>query len=127
GHYGGPNALVLMNGQAHITPEQTVFVLDGTDNIWYYMTSTPMIRANFSDEGLGVNENVANAELGQNVPNPFNGTSQITYSLDNSSDVTFEITDVTGKVVKRVYEGVKGAGEYTIMLDANEFSQGIYY
>src|SRR5690606_41623540 len=33
GHYGGPNALVLMNGQAHITPEQTVFVLDGTDNI----------------------------------------------------------------------------------------------
>ena len=126
GHYGGSDALVLMNGRS-ATPEQTVFVLDGTDNTWYYMTSTPLIRAQFDPVGLGIEDNSINAELGQNVPNPFNETSQINYTLETAANVSLEITDVAGKVVMRSNEGVKGAGQYNITLNASDFAQGVYY
>ena len=125
GHYGGPEAIVLMNGQVE-TPEQTVFLFDPNDVTWYYMTSVPVLRAVFDKEDIGVNENEGGITLGQNIPNPFNGTSVINYSLENASSVTLEVTDVTGKLVQTINAGNVAAGEHTITIDANQFAEGIY-
>ena len=65
----------------------------------YYTTSTPMVRLNF-DPSIGVTENVVgNMELGQNIPNPFNNTTAINYSVASNANVTLTVVDMTGKVV----------------------------
>lgn len=93
----------------------------------YYTNSTPMVRLNF-DPSIGVTENVAgNMELGQNIPNPFNNTTAINYSVASNANVTLTVVDMTGKVVMTVNEGTKAAGDYKITLDASTLAGGLYH
>jgi outer membrane lipoprotein-sorting protein len=124
--YGGPEAVVIMNGGMQ-AEAQTVFLLDGTDNTWYFMTSTPVIRALFG-QGIGIEEEAANGiTLGQNMPNPTNGTTTINYSLEEGANVTFEVVDVTGKVVYTSNLGEMAEGSYVHELNAANFAAGVYY
>ncbi len=124
-HYGGPDAVVVLNGNA-TAPDQTVFLLDGTDNTWYYMTSTPSIRAKF-DPNASIDELAGNLSLGQNMPNPSNGLTSINYSLETAASVTFEITDVTGKVVMTEDMGTMGAGSHVLNVNTEDYSKGVYF
>jgi hypothetical protein len=76
----------------------------------------------------GVNE-VATSGLsvGQNYPNPFNKETTISYSLTKSSDVTFTIYDMTGRILTNNNYGSVASGQHTINLSANSFSPGIYF
>lgn len=125
-HYGGADDLVIMAGGSADT--STVFLLDGTDNTWYYTLSIPKIR--FVEGACDVN--VAEVvepgfTLSQNVPNPTNATTTIYYSLPKNSEVNFQIVDVTGKVVESTNMGDKPAGDYQMVIDGNRFSKGIYF
>lgn len=126
-HFGGNEALVIMQGGLG-ADTTTVFILDGTDATWYYMTSIPMVRFNF-DASIGVNdiENAGNLELFQNVPNPANGTTRISFNLLESADVAFEVVDVTGKLVMSTELGNKGVGNHAMTIDVTNFATGIYY
>lgn len=75
----------------------------------------------------GIEEENSAFNVGQNVPNPFNNTSYINYSIDEASDVTFSVVDMTGKVVMNVDEGTKAAGDYRMNLNANNFAEGVYF
>jgi len=126
GHYGGNEAIVLMNGQVE-TPEQTVFLFDQTQVDWFFVTSVPVLRGIFDPGPLSINKNEqSNITLGQNVPNPFNGTSVITYALEEAANVTLEVTDIAGKIVKVLTPGTVSAGEHQITLNGNEFAKGMY-
>ncbi len=145
GHYGGPKALVMMNGGAKgevgcksITGQgipgnnevtrQTAFVYDPgpVGGPWFYIEDIPLIRGK-----LDVVDNVFEYENGisltQNQPNPFNEASVINFSLKHSANITFEVTDVTGKVVKSISKGNLLAGKHTIDLNGSEFAPGIYH
>lgn len=125
GHYGGPDAVVLANSTSAQASALTTYLFSGTDLTWYYLTSVPMVRAQFNV--LGVNDIDNNGiELGQNQPNPFNGNSTISYSLENAGNVSLEIMDLSGKVVATYTEGNKGAGAYTININADQLAAGIY-
>ena len=65
--------------------------------------------------------------LSQNMPNPFNGTTQIGYELANASDVVFSVYDITGRIVLENKLGMNNAGKHTIDLNAAEFSKGVYF
>ncbi len=127
-HYGGPNGVYPVSGG--LAPEQTVFLYDPTATSggpWFFMTSTPSIRANF-DPTIGVGEiEASNLELGQNAPNPFNGASIVNYSLKEAAVVTFEVTDVTGKVISTQSMGKVAAGDYTLDLNADNYAKGVYF
>jgi hypothetical protein len=56
--------------------------------------------------------NVYNALL-QNFPNPFNPETWIPFSLSKGSEVTIEIYDATGHLLRRLPLGHKTAGFYT--------------
>jgi len=117
-------------GTSGTSEEQTCYIMYpsavGTGS-QYYTTSTPMVRLNF-DPSLGVSENVAgNMELGQNIPNPFNNTTAINYSVASNANVTLTVVDMTGKVVLTVNEGTKAAGDYKITLDASNLAGGMYH
>jgi hypothetical protein len=85
-----------------------------------------MVSIDFSAQ-TGVEETVGSMTLGQNMPNPSNGNTAVNYSLVSTENVTFEITDMTGKLVQVIREGVKTAGSYTVNINTNELSEGMYF
>lgn len=124
GHYGGPDPVEFYTCQA--TDEQTVLgFVDGTG---FYLSSPQaiLVRATLITDAGVEDQNFA-FNVGQNVPNPFDGTSVITYSLTESSNVSVEFVDVTGKVVKTVAPGTQDAGTYTIAIDGTELAEGVYF
>ena len=94
---------------------------------WYWTGNEPMIGLNF-DQSLALQANEKpNSYVGQNVPNPFDGTSVISYSLTENSNVSVEFVDVTGKVVKTVTPGSQEAGTYSITIDGADLAEGVYF
>lgn len=127
-HYGGTEDMVVQAGGGSADNFAT-WLFDQTDATWYYMTTRPKIRMGMDPAGLlGVEEvEMTNLSLSQNVPNPAAETSTISYSLTESANVTFEVVDVTGKVIYTENMGNKGAGVYSLTLNTAEYANGIYY
>lgn len=87
--------------------------------IWVYVTLDPTgIDEDYAAKGI---------RLSQNEPNPFNRISTIRYELAKASDVNFSVYDVTGKRVMEQITERASAGEYSITLDATNFTKGVYF
>jgi len=76
------------------------------------------------DKTVGV-EDIAIAvpdkfELKQNYPNPFNPTTTIQYNLKDLSDVTLNIFNLRGQLVKKLVSGKQPAGNYDIQWNAED-------
>lgn len=71
-------------------------------------------------------------KLGQNFPNPFNGQTQISFTIPNAGNIAVNIFDVNGKIIKNLFTGYQNAGSTILKWDGkndfNEFvSSGIYF
>lgn len=125
-HFGGTDNVEIATSGASLP--QTSFIYDQPIDTWFYLTNTPMVRANF-DPSLGISdaEMVDGVGLGQNYPNPFSNSTLIPYSIEEAADVSIEVYDVTGKLVHWQNEGRRGAGQYQADVDASTFDSGVYY
>jgi flagellar hook assembly protein FlgD len=86
------------------------------------------VHLTYGGDFFGVNDyNNDLSKLSQNYPNPFSATTTIDYTLVNSSNVSVEVFDITGKSVKSISEGYKSAGSHQVSLDATNLNNGIYY
>jgi hypothetical protein len=65
--------------------------------------------------------------LGQNYPNPVNGSSTIMYRVPVSGKVEIALYDMQGRQVMMLVNEVKGAGIHKYELDAKLLSNGVYY
>ncbi len=65
--------------------------------------------------------------LDQNHPNPFNPTTEISFSLPTATQITLEIFNILGQRVAIVADGSYRAGRHTITWDASQQSSGIYF
>jgi len=103
---------------------QTSFFLDLSDNTWYYTTNTPMVRMNF-DPILNVSEQ---AEIAQAVvlPNPTTSNAVLRFELQNTSDLTVIVTDVTGKIMQYNEFTQLASGAQELTLAAEDWAAGIY-
>ncbi len=75
------------------------------------------------DEALST---VNHIQLNQNYPNPFNPTTTISYSLDQTTNVSLEVFDLMGRKVSTLVQGRQTAGEKTINFDASSLASGVY-
>jgi hypothetical protein len=73
------------------------------------------------------NEIPSEFTLEQNYPNPFNPSTRIGFSLPEDGIVSLTIYDITGKEVKRIIEGFKMKGKYSVDFDAGQLSGGVYF
>jgi hypothetical protein len=96
--------------------------LDGT--LWFGM-ETFGNPVSIPDESQSVNPE--SYQLFQNFPNPFNPVTKIKYSIKDKTDVTINIYNNLGQLIKELFFGEKSAGQYEIQLDMSEFSTGLYY
>jgi len=55
-----------------------------------------------------------------NFPNPFNPTTRISYSIDESADVMITIFNVLGQVVRTIDHGFRQPGFYTAVWDGRD-------
>ena len=69
--------------------------------------------------------------LEQNFPNPFNPTTEITFTLNQESDITLTIFNMLGQEVKELTSGFKPVGKYTVQWNGKDnlgrsVSTGVY-
>jgi hypothetical protein len=69
----------------------------------------------------------APAEMAMEVfPNPFNATTTLSFTLTAKGKVELAVYDLLGREVKVLVKETRAAGEYRVMLDAGDWSSGIY-
>lgn len=59
-------------------------------------------------------------------PNPFNSSTQISFSLPVTSRVTLRLYDVLGREVKLLMDEMQTAGEHRVSFDGSDLSTGVY-
>ncbi|MDB4768910.1 T9SS type A sorting domain-containing protein [Saprospiraceae bacterium] len=66
-------------------------------------------------------------ELAQNLPNPFNQSTDIIFSMHKKAHVTLTIHNAYGVQVATLFEGMQNAGSHNITWDASSAAAGIYF
>ncbi len=65
--------------------------------------------------------------LGQNYPNPTNGTTTIEYTIPHSGEVTMSIINLVGQTVDIAVQQRQDAGKHYVTFDTGNLAPGIYY
>jgi hypothetical protein len=65
--------------------------------------------------------------LGPAYPNPFNASTQITYSLDRAGEVKLVIYDILGREVTTLFNGMGFPGTHSVIWQPNRLASGTYY
>ena len=76
------------------------------------------------DEPLA--ERPVGVELMQNVPNPFNPTTVIRFTLDARRHTRVTVFDLMGRELEVLADGVYSAGEHSVRFDATSLPSGMY-
>lgn len=71
-------------------------------------------------------QRVHSFELWPNVPNPFNPTTTINYSVDKATHVRLDIFNIHGQRVRTLVNERQNAGRYTVLFHAEDLPSGSY-
>jgi hypothetical protein len=71
-------------------------------------------------------------KLAQNVPNPFNPSTSVTFAMKDKGVVTLKIYNVAGQLVRTLMNGTKDVGSYTVTWDGKNdrggaVASGVYF
>ncbi|MDP8268080.1 MAG: T9SS type A sorting domain-containing protein [Candidatus Tenebribacter davisii] len=65
---------------------------------------------------------IAHNELGSNYPNPFNPVTNIFYTIKEISNVTIQVYNLKGQLIKMLVNENKETGEYSVIWDGTDIS-----
>jgi hypothetical protein len=87
---------------------------------------------NFRSTLVGILSNVTvivptEFKLYNNYPNPFNPATTIKFDIPENTDVKIKVFDMTGKMLRELFNSSLPAGTYETNFDASSFASGIYY
>lgn len=127
-HFGGAEVRTGLNGVAE---DQSSFIYYEQDPDvgpeWFFTNDMPMVRMNFnSSVGIEEGDRQNGIGMGQNIPNPANGVTTIPYDLQEAANLTFEVHDLSGKLVATQAIGKRGAGSHRLLFDTTNLGEGVY-
>ena len=89
--------------------------------------------ATISSDELSIDEPLSPSEfsVGFNYPNPFNPSTTIPFSLNETQNITIKIFDISGREVMNLFAGQKDIGSHTIRWNGkdnlgNDLPSGMY-
>jgi hypothetical protein len=70
--------------------------------------------------------------IDQNIPNPFNPATTIRYTMAERSNVTINVYDASGRLVRTLVDGARDAGAHDVMWDGRDnnnspVTSGVYF
>jgi FlgD Ig-like domain len=95
--------------------------------------ASAMVTLEFTYEGTGAGNNLPLVtEIIGNYPNPFNPVTNISYSVKEVGNVTLEVYNLKGQLVKTLVNDIKEAGEFTTTWSGTDnsnksVSSGVYF
>ncbi|MFZ5552883.1 MAG: T9SS type A sorting domain-containing protein [Bacteroidota bacterium] len=121
-YYGGmgmPTIVILGGGTSHL-------VL-GSPYVGFVTSDTTTMANDIRNflNGTNVEENISINDLSV-FPNPANADMNISFNMKTASDIIIEIVDLTGRVIKTVFNGEVSAGVNTKSFNVTEIAQGNY-
>lgn len=121
---GSENEMFSVSSRGTSFP-QTTFVYYEDESTWYYTTSTPIIRANFS-QTVGISQEDKNI-ISSVHPNPFVNETTISYTMEEGAEVSYTIVDLAGNIVASANQGNVMPGKHNITIDGTGFANGLYF
>jgi predicted GH43/DUF377 family glycosyl hydrolase len=100
--------------------------------MWYSPENSNIVFLTLSDYATDVkgSDNPAGPEsftLGQNFPNPFNPSTKIEYSVKEPCLVNLAVYNLTGQIVRELINSYQQPGNYSITLNMQGITSGIYF
>lgn len=100
--------------------------LESVGGVWYVAHDS--MRGIITNQDVGVEEAAPAAfAVEQNVPNPFNPTTTINFSLADAGNVGIDIYNVAGQKVDTLVSNYMEAGSHSAVWDASGFAAGVYF
>jgi hypothetical protein len=65
--------------------------------------------------------------LSQNVPNPFNPVTEITFDMVKAGPASLKVYNLMGAVVATLVDGPLASGNHTVAFDGSQLSSGVYF
>ena len=122
-HYGGPAELwVATSGTS--TP-QTSLLFDGEVNDWFYVQQTPMVRMNLDPAADVPDQTLPNLSM-HATPTVFDDRTTIRFELGSAARITWQLTDVSGRIVDGAEVGTLPAGINSIEVGGRDLAPGAY-
>ncbi len=90
-----------------------------SDTLWIMVTNPTSVNNNSEIPDKYV--------LNNNYPNPFNPTTQISYTLAKASNVTLKIYNVLGQQIATLVNGKNEPGEHSVSWNALNVPSGVYF
>ena len=82
----------------------------------------------FGSKPVGVEENAPSTfSVAQNLPNPFNPTTTISFTLPVAGMVSIDVYNVAGQKVDTIVNEYMNTGSHSVVWDGSEFSTGVYF
>jgi len=81
----------------------------------------------YSQSGQSYQAGPYRFEMEELYPNPFNPSTQISFSLPMDNYVKLSAYDVKGNEVNIIFEGAQGVGKYSYTWNASNLPSGVYY
>lgn len=124
GNGGTADDLVVMN--SGVSQRETTYFYDESITTWFFSTATSAVQMNFDPSSTSfLDENSKN--FGITVyPNPASTDANISFTLNNASDVNIVVTDLSGKVIESKDLGKVAAGSKEVKLSTAVLSEGVY-
>jgi hypothetical protein len=73
------------------------------------------------------NEFPEDFNLGTIYPNPFNPSTNISYSVPDYSHISISVYDIQGKEIEKIVNESKESGNYNITWSPNSLPSGVYF
>jgi hypothetical protein len=71
--------------------------------------------------------NPSTIALAQNYPNPFNPSTQINFSLEETSYTSLRVFDLSGQTVAVLVDRLVEGGNHSVTFDASNLASGVYF
>jgi len=116
----GVYEMVLFNNEFYaLTRDELLFYRNEKFESLYTLNQT-------SVDDFSENESLT-FKLNSVYPNPFNPTTTISFSLPQSSQVSIQLFDVNGRLVKDISQQIFSSGKHDVQVDASHLGSGTYW